>query len=685
MLHAPYALVAFAALAVFASAAAPAAAEDRPLAEWKFRKGAGDTAAPWENVRIPHTWNATDSQKGGGSDHQSRTGYYRGPGTYAADLGPGSAFGGRRVFVRFEAVSTVADVFLDGRKLGAHLGGFTAFGFELTPHLSAAGPNRLEVRASNAWRGDVLPLSGDFSVCGGMYRPAWLIVRDDVCLNQVLDGTGGVTLRYGPASRERASVTVNAAVSNGGRVQVPVRLRCTLRDRDGAKVAETVRDLAAAPGDNAVSADVGLARPHLWNGVKDPYLYSLEVVVEAAGKAVDSLRFPVGFRDIRIDPAKGFFLNGEPCRLRGVCRHQDREGKGWALSAEDQAEDARIIAEMGANAVRLAHYPHSQTFLDECDRLGLLVWAELPLVDTVGSPMDPMLPENARGQLRELIRQQGRHPAVFCWSLFNELGNGKTEDPVAVVRDLNRTAHAEDPTRPTVGATCRENKALCAIPDVMAFNAYPGWYGGMPGSMEAFIAKYAKVAPEKAWGVSEYGAGASLKHHDPAVAKPPKTTGHWHPEEWQCRVHEQVCAIMDRHPGIWGTFLWNMFDFASVWRDEGDRPGVNDKGLVTFDRKARKDAFYFYQANWSSAPVLHILSRRDTPTKVGTAAVRLYANLKDLRVTVNGRDAGKLEQFADHAFVTPPMPLNPGENRIEAFGTAPDGATVRDSCVWTRE
>ena len=654
-----------------------AAPEDRPLDAWKFQRGAPGSDAPWTEVRIPHTWNAADSVKGN---------YRRGPGTYTLDLGPGSAFAGRRVFVRFDAVSSVAELLLDGVKIGEHRGGFTAFGFELTGRLSAAGPNRLELRANNARRGDVMPLSGDFSVCGGMYRPAALLVRDAVCLNPVVDGTRGVTLRYGSASRDRASVTVNAQVANGGPAPVPVKLRCTLRDRAGTKAAEAAVEATAEPGDHALSATVALARPHVWNGVNDPYLYTLEVAVEAGGKIVDSLSMPAGFRDIKIDPAKGFFLNSEPYRLHGVCRHQDREGKGWALSAADQAEDARIIAEMGANAVRLAHYPHSQAFLDECDRLGLLVWAELPLVNTVGHPAaHPDFLANGCTELRELIRQQGRHPSIFCWSLYNELGNGKTADPAEIVRELNRVAHEEDPTRPTVAAACVTNKPLCNITDIMAFNSYPGWYGGMPDGMEGAIRRFVKTAPEKAWGVSEYGAGASILHHERDVAKPPKTTGKWHPEEWQCRVHEQVFAVLERHPEIWGTFLWNMFDFASAGRNEGDRPGVNDKGMVTFDRKTRKDTFYFYQANWSSAPVLHILSRRDTPVKAESVVVRLYSNLKNPRVTLNGQDAGPLERFASAAFASKPLPLKPGANRVEASGTAPDGSTVRDACVWERK
>ena len=669
--------------------AVPAAQDNRPLTEWRFQQGAAGSDSAWNPVRIPHTWNAADAQKGGGKDHQSREGYYRGPGNYVMDIGPGSQFAGQRVFIRFEAVSTTAEILLDGKKVGEHLGGFTAFGFELTSLLTAGGPNRLEVRANNAWRPDLLPLSGDFAVCGGMYRPAYLLVRGATCLQPVEDGTHGVTLSYGPASKERGELTVNATVSHVGAAPASVSVRCTLLDASGAKVAEQATAPAAmAAGDHKVSNRVTLASPHLWNGVKDPYLYTLQVALEANGKVTDSLTLKPGFRDIKVDPAKGFFLNGAAYRLRGVNRHQDREGVAWALSKEQETEDAQTIAEMGANAVRLSHYPQSEHFLDECDRLGLLVWAELPLVDTVGAPdIDPNLLPHSIAQLQELIRQQGHHTSVFCWSLFNELGNAKTANPKAIIAELNRTAHAEDPTRPTVGATNSTNKEICGIPDIIAFNNYPGWYSGKepePG-MQAAIKRFSDAAPNKAWGISEYGAGASIKHHDRAVANPPSPGGAWHPEEWQSRVHEGDFTAFELHPEIWGTFVWNMFDFASIWRNEGDRPGVNDKGLVTFDHKTRKDAYYFYQANWATTPVLHILSKLDTPTKAESAVIRLYANVKNLHLKLNGQAVEPLQEYASKAFATQAVALKPGANLVEATGTAPDGTQIRDTCTWVRK
>ena len=286
-----------------------------------------------------------------------------------------------------------------------------------------------------------------------------------------------------------------------------------------------------------------------------------------------------------------------------------------------------------------------------------------------------------------MIRQQGRHPSIFCWSLFNELGQNKTADSLAIICELNRVAHAEDPIRPTVGATNRADKDLCAIPDIMAFNKYPGWYSEKDAEAGMFkaICAYTAIASGKAWGVSEYGAGASIKHHERDIAAPPKTDGPWHPEEWQSRVHEGDYAAFECHPELWGTFLWNMFDFASVWRNEGDRAGLNDKGIVTSDRKTRKDAYYFYQANWAATPVLHLLSRRDTPTQAEKVIIRLYANVAKLRLTLNGSPVEPLTPYASHAFASPVVALEPGANVVVVTGTAPDGSQVSDTCVWERK
>jgi beta-galactosidase len=303
------------------------------------------------------------------------------------------------------------------------------------------------------------------------------------------------------------------------------------------------------------------------------------------------------------------------------------------------------------------------------------------VIDTVGNEPEAF-GANAESQLREIIAQQRHHPCVFTWSLFNEIGHQPGADPLPVLKRLNEVAHALDPSRPTVGASNQQKKQINTITDLIAFNAYPGWYHGTNGSLDEYIAKYRATAPDKPWGISEYGAGASLSQQDDVLAQKPVPAGKWHPEAWQCRIHEQALASIERHPELWGTFAWNMFDFASPWRHEGERDGINDKGLVTYDRKTRKDAFYLYQANWSDRSVLHLLARRDNErTRAGTV-IRYYANVKDVKVWLNGRILPAAELYGPRAWIIKDVNLRPGINVITASGTAKDGESVKDSIAW---
>ena len=405
-------------------------------------------------------------------------------------------------------------------------------------------------------------------------------------------------------------------------------------------------------------------------------------MLASADGSKDQEELPVGFRTLVFDRNKGVFLNGQPYPLRGVCRHQDREGESWAVSDEQQREDVAIIREMGANAVRCAHYAHSEAFLDACDRAGLLVWSEVSVIDTVGSQPDAFA-ANAESQLRELIAQKRHHASVFAWSLFNEIGQKPGADPLPVLARLNEVAKSEDPSRPTVGASNQQKTGINTITDLIAFNNYPGWYHGTNGALDDIFAKFRATAPDKPWGISEYGAGASLSQQDDLVAKKPVPAGKWHPEAWQSRIHEQALASINRHPELWGTFAWNMFDFASPWRHEGERNGINDKGLVTYDRKTRKDAFYLYQANWTDIPVLHLLARRDNQRTSADTVIRYYANVDEVKVTLNGTDLPAPMLYGPRAWIIQGVKLRPGFNVIAAVGKTKNGQAVQDRIEWT--
>jgi len=647
---------------------------------WEFLLGdwtPGSEGGDWSSVTLPHTWNAVDALNGGGKDNQSRDGYYRGPGWYRTEIRIPDALDGQRLFLHFEGVGSVADCHFNGTFLGQHRGAFGAFCYEITDHVNHGGPNRLLVRADNTWREDVLPLSGDFPAFGGIYRPVHLIVKDRLCISPLNHASPGVFITQRDVSRESATVEVRVELDNrGGDTSAQVCI--AIKNAEGDVLANSSTELQVETKAE-VSQVFQLRDPHLWHGRIDPYLHTVEVSVLRDGVLVDSSVQPLGLRFIQIDPEKGFFLNGEPYQLYGVSRHQDKAGKGWALTEQDHAEDLAIVAEIGARGLRTGHYPSAASVYDLCDRLGILVWIEIPLVDRVSN--DPNLPANAREQLTEMIRQHFNHPSIFCWGIFNEMYHRESPDAQELIGNLVDLAHSEDSGRPTVCAVNKRREDLCRSTDLLALNTYPGWYDGEFEDIVGLVHEFNERGGNRGIAVSEYGAGASIHHHENPPSKP-DPNGQWHPEEWQSLFHEATYSMLCRTPYCWGSFVWNLFDFASTWRDEGDAPGINDKGLVTFDRKIRKDAFFFYKANWSDEPVLYITSRRHTERFESVVPVKVYSNSDSVVLTVNGERIGALPVGENRIVIWSQIELRPGENHIlvEAIRL---GQTLTDSCVWS--
>jgi beta-galactosidase len=652
------------------------------LRDWRFKSGevAGAEQAQlddhdWQQVVLPHNWGWDQAEKG--------EDYYRGPGWYRCPLSIGKPKPGRRYFMRFQAAGSVADVFLNGTLLGQHRGAFGAFCFEVTKQLSAEGGNVLAVRVCNAPEPDLAPLSGDFSVFGGLYRPVHLIETDEICFALTDHASPGVTWYQSHISDEQAVLDVTVQISNSTSRNEGLTLAAIVFDASGKRVAGDEQPVIASP---EVTAPYWLRlvvpRPHLWSGRKDPYLYKAVVELRSMdGSLRDAVEQPLGLRSFRVDPERGFFLNGKPYHLHGVNRHQDRPNKGWAISKEDQQEDIRLIKELGCTVLRCAHYQHSDYFYSLCDSAGILVWAELPQVNEIGTT--PQFAETSRSQLLDLMRQNINHPSIFVWSLFNELWPGRP-DPHRELQDLKIVANGEDPTRPTIAATATEQlPQMNKIPDWLGWNIYPGWYLGW-GTKEDFGALLDRGRFMSRSGgicVSEYGAGANVEHHE-QNPKQPKTDGQWHPEEWQALVHEAAWAAMKSRPFVWGTFVWNMFDFTSNTRHEGGIPGRNDKGLVTYDRKTKKDAFFFYKANWSDEPTLYITSRRFTERINPITDVKVYSNANEVELFVNGVSQGKHVVDANCILVWKGVKLQTGANRIEARAVR-NGQALSDQCIWT--
>jgi beta-galactosidase len=675
--------------------------------DWKFilKDAAPDAAvADWGNVTLPHTWNNLDGQDGrtpgaerrpnehGGAD------YYRGVGWYERMLEIPASWQGKRVFVRFEAASEVATVYLNGQQVGEHRGSFTAFCIELTPKLKFGQTNELRVRVDNSLTRTVAPLNGDFNVDGGIYRPAHLLVTDPICVTPLDYASPGVYLTTKKLEDASAEVEVRTMVSNGSPKAETVTVVTAVKDAAGQTVATNTTTLEAPAGGAAqtVAQTVTVANPHRWNGEKDPYLYTASVTVQVNGQAVDAVEQPLGLRTVAITDAQGFLLNGQPYPIHGVDRHQDLKDHGWAMQAEDHARDLQLMLGMGVTAIRLAHYPQSEYFHSLCDAAGMLLWNEVPFVNEVAYPKaaagnetadNQAFQANLDQQMREMILQRYNHPAVAFWGLFNELGTGATDTAaLPTVQHLNAVAHELDPTRITVAASNHPGNKTNLVADRMCYNVYPGWYADeQKGTMAALIDTRFNEQGGHRIGLSEYGAGANpAQHAEGNLTQPKANNGPVHPEEWQTHVHERDWADIQNNPKLWGTFIWVMFDFASDSRNEGSRPGINDKGLVTQDRQIKKDVYYFYQANWTQAPMAYIASRRSTQRREGTTTVQVFSNCAEVELTVNGKSLGMVAPNAIKVAEWQDVALQLNANHIVATGTA-NGTTVTDGCDWTYE
>jgi len=693
-IYSRYLIISFVIL-VLASSGHGAARDAVPLLEdWKFLKRdiAPDQNAeewrnfqtpPWEVVTIPHTWNAEDGANGLAADADLPEGYYRGPAWYERALPVLVQWKGRRVFVRFEGVSLVADILINRIPVGQHRGAFGAFCFEITPYLKFDGKDAMRVRVDNSRQFDVAPLSGDFTIFGGIYRPVEMFSTGEVCITPTFFGSPGVFLTLRKIGKEKAEVEVKTLLSNGVGDSRDMALEIEIKNAEGAVAAKKTERIAKS-GASEHRAVIEIPAPSLWRGVADPYLYSATVRLKRDGELLDEVTPPLGLRTVAIDRAKGFLLNGEPYALHGVNRHQERAGKGWALSNADHDEDHALIREMGANTIRLAHYQQAEYFHDLSDRFGIISWEEIPLVDAVSA--SPEFLANARQQLQEMVYQNYNHPSVAMWGIFNELDCGAmaTAPAVPVVEDLQKLAKQIDPTRPTVAASFRQNAgAKHKIPDAAAWNIYPGWYSSSVDDATGWIADFSKQMGGRI-GISEYGAGANPGQFAEGDLARPVHNGALHPQEWQNHFHERLWAQLKENPNLYGTWIWAMFDFAVDKRNEGGIPDLNDKGVVSRDRKIKKDPFYFYKANWNPEPMVRIASRAATPRKQPITEVKVYSNCAEVELLVNGQSAGRAKPDAIKVCRWSGITLQPGKNVIEALAER-DGQKIRDTCEWTLE
>lgn len=688
---------------------------------WRFHKGDDAAQTPefsdtdWQTVSIPHSWNRIGQYEPAAKVETTRPlDTYQGIAWYRLNFNAPALRAGQRLWLEFDAASRRAEVYINGEKLGAHDGGFSRFRFDATDLVRRGTQNLLAVKVDNnapklgGTTANSLPLLGDFMVQGGLYRPVRMIITNAAHVDMTDFGGPGIYARTDRIDDAGASVSLVSKFANDGEADFSGTARARLISADGTVAAEAraaVRLGKKAKGE--IRQQLTVLKPHLWQGTSDPYLYDLEVeLLDRKGRVVDVQRQAFGVREIHIDPSKGFFLNGNHVSLHGVGFHQDSMESGWGMTQSQIADRVATIREMGANTIRLTHYQHGQTVHDLADRHGLILWDEIALVtawtlDEAQGPAPADIRAQAQQQLKEMIRQNYNHPSVAVWGIANEvdfgpgrpdfLGRGlvvKPSDPAPFLRELNTLASAEDPSRPTALATCCEDQGTPGVPDVAGItqtsgaNRYFGWYygeiDGLAPHMDALHAK----RPSQPQSLTEYGAGGALSlHTDDPLGGPIDMGGRNQPEEYQSWLHEKTWPIVAARPFIWASWVWNSFDFATSTRTEGDARDINTKGLVSYDGKIRKDAFYYYRANWSKEPTVHLAGRRYADRAYQSVDVRAYSNALSTELRLNGRSLGAMTRCDNGTCIWPAVRLDPGENRLEAIGKF-DKGEARDAMTW---
>lgn len=623
---------------------------------WKFLKGectaASDSAfndAAWSSVHLPHTWN---------TDAYIEKDYYRGTGWYRRQISIPQSWKGKQIFLKLDAASKAATIYVNGKNVGEHAGGYTASTFDITSFCSFDTPNSLVIRVDNA-RQDIPPISGDFTFFGGIYRDVWLMAVPKQHFHLTNHGSDGIFISTPQVSQEKGTILIRGEVKNDASQKASLELEHTVYNPDGS-IAQTQKQSIQIKAGELYSFRTETApipSPQLWTP-KTPHLYRVESVLrDKKTKAIlDHSNHHTGFRWFSFDGEQGFSLNGKPYKLRGICRHQDQKPIGVALTDEMHRRDMKLMKEMGANFIRISHYPQDDALLEMCDKLGMLAWEEIPIIDIV--PDTPGYAENCERNLREMIRQHYNHPSIITWGYMNEIllvtqRRYKKEEelkPVlertlALAKRLEDVLKEEDATRVSTmafhGSNSYNEVGLGSITDIVGWNLYQGWYGGDLTGFERFLAEQHQKYPSHPMIVSEYGAGSDKRLHSLQPHAFDFSI------EYQQKYLEHYLPVLEETPYVCGGTHWNFIDFSSALRDES-MPRINNKGLVYADRTP-KDVYYYYKAAWRhDIPVLHIASR-DWTYRAGVQhgeapvmlPVKVYTNLPEVELFIDGKSLGK--------------------------------------------
>ena len=644
---------------------------------WKFLKQDVNEAKEisyndqtWSSLSLPHTWNAIDGANGNE--------FHRGACWYRKELTLPLEYENQRVFIEFEGSNSVTDVYLNGKRLGQHRGGYSTFRFDLTEYFVCGKPNVLAVKVDNSAFEDVYPLRADFTFHGGIYRDVNLVVVNPVHVDLLDHGAQGVYVIQEEVTDTQANVRIQTRITNDLKEENKVRLWVDLYDQAGEQVSYRAAEVNLEGGETKpVDLAISINDPKLWNGLEDAHMYEARVSLQRYNDTLDEVVVPFGVRYFHVDPKQGLFLNGNNIRLNGVSRHQDRKDMGWAITHKEHEEDMELIKEVGATSIRLAHYQHDQYFYDLCDQEGMVVWAEIPFI-TEMSQTD-LTGENAKSQMVELIRQNFNHPSILFWGIQNEIqiGSRNEKEVRQVVRELNELTKKEDPTRLTTMANVfivKDTDEYNYLTDVIGYNKYYGWYNGEAEDFAPWLDNFHETNPNTSLCVSEYGAEGIIEYHsdEPIVND--------YTEEYHALYHEKVWKIFEERSYLWATYVWNMFDFAANVRDEGGVKGRNNKGLVTYDRKVKKDAFFMYKAHWSKDPFVHLAGKRYVERASDQIDLKVYTNCEQVTLYVNGVKI-ETQSAANRIVVLKDVALTDGLNHLKVEAYSGDSVFVDQAWI----
>ena len=626
--------------------------------DWKFFSASEGSSDAAEVVNLPHMWNY-DALGG-------KRNYFQGVGNYQKEITVPASWQNKRIFIRGYGGNSVTNVMVNGRHVGEHLGGYTAFAYEITDYIAFGRQNSFWIIVNNAPRLDVLPTAGDANSYGGLFRDVELIVADGEMVSVTDNASDGIYVAQKSVSRQKVSGEAVVKVS-GVRDNVVQAMLSIYTDAGDTVATAAARVRLSGRTISTANIPFSFENPRLWNGTANPFMYNVTVKIVSNGRQTDEQTVRTGFRFVSVDRVRGFLLNGEPYPVRGVSVRQDRAMKGNAITSYQVEEDFDLICGMGVNTVRVANVPHNPEFYRLCDQKGIMVWSDFPMAGAAYLTDKPFVETasfraNALAQSTEIIRQQFNHPCVVMWGIFSNL-NMRGDDPLSFLTLLNSTAKREDPSRLTV-AMSNEDGGINFITDLIVWDHNFGWKQGQPSDISIWREQFRSGWQNLRSGVN-YGAGASIFHQDERLERP-DPEGNWHPERWQTHLHYEYLKNLQGDPLFWGIFAGNMFDYGAAGRTWGEGNGINDSGLVTFDRKYRKDAYYLYKANWNTTePFVYIAERRWAARNQKTQNIMVFSNNPQVELIVNGVSQGEVAGY-NGRFDWLNIALEEGENTITA-------------------